>query len=85
MLLVRQYRHPVGYKLLEPPAGLLDVQGEQYRWAPSAELWEETATKARRLADPGRCVHLARSDQRGGPDLPGPRPVARRRVLRTPP
>ncbi|NIK57599.1 NUDIX domain-containing protein [Kribbella shirazensis] len=46
MLLVRQYRHPVGYKLLEAPAGLLDVQGEQYRLGGERELWEETATKA---------------------------------------
>ena len=46
MLLVRQYRHPVGFKLLEPPAGLLDVQGEQYRLGAERELWEETATKA---------------------------------------
>ncbi|MDX2971443.1 NUDIX hydrolase [Kribbella solani] len=46
MLLVRQYRHPVGYKLLEAPAGLLDVQGEQYRLGAERELWEESATKA---------------------------------------
>ena len=46
MLLVRQYRHPVGYRLLEPPAGLLDVQGEPYRLGGERELWEETATKA---------------------------------------
>lgn len=46
MLLVRQYRHPVGYRLLEPPAGLLDVQGEQYRLGGERELWEETGTKA---------------------------------------
>jgi ADP-ribose pyrophosphatase len=46
MLLVRQYRHPVGYRLLEPPAGLLDVQGEDYRAAAERELWEEAATKA---------------------------------------
>jgi 8-oxo-dGTP pyrophosphatase MutT (NUDIX family) len=46
MLLVRQYRHPVGYRLLEPPAGLLDVQGEQYRLSGERELWEETGTKA---------------------------------------
>ena len=46
MLLVRQYRHPVGYRLLEPPAGLLDVQGEQYRSGAERELWEETGTKA---------------------------------------
>ncbi|TDO35603.1 ADP-ribose pyrophosphatase [Kribbella sp. VKM Ac-2527] len=46
MLLVRQYRHPVGYRLLEPPAGLLDVQGEAYRIGAERELWEEAATKA---------------------------------------
>jgi 8-oxo-dGTP pyrophosphatase MutT (NUDIX family) len=46
MLLVRQYRHPVGYRLLEPPAGLLDVQGEQYQLGGERELWEETGTKA---------------------------------------
>lgn len=46
MLLVRQYRHPVGHRLLEPPAGLLDVQGEAYRLGAERELWEEAATKA---------------------------------------
>jgi ADP-ribose pyrophosphatase len=46
MLLVRQYRHPVGYRLLEPPAGLLDIQGEDYRVAAERELWEEAAAKA---------------------------------------
>ncbi|QNE17871.1 NUDIX hydrolase [Kribbella qitaiheensis] len=46
MLLVRQYRHPVGYRLLEPPAGLLDVAGEDYRIGAERELWEEAATKA---------------------------------------
>lgn len=46
MLLVRQYRHPVGFRLLEPPAGLLDVAGEDYRIGAERELWEEAATKA---------------------------------------
>jgi 8-oxo-dGTP pyrophosphatase MutT (NUDIX family) len=46
MLLVRQYRHPVGYRLLEPPAGLLDVAGEDYRAAAERELWEEAGMKA---------------------------------------
>lgn len=46
MLLVRQYRHPVGYRLIEPPAGLLDVAGEDYHLGGVRELWEETATKA---------------------------------------
>ncbi|MFC0627260.1 NUDIX domain-containing protein [Kribbella deserti] len=46
MLLVRQYRHPVRHRLLEPPAGLLDIQGEDYRVGAERELWEEAATKA---------------------------------------
>jgi 8-oxo-dGDP phosphatase len=46
MLLVRQYRHPIRHRLFEPPAGLLDVQGENYRVAAERELWEEAATKA---------------------------------------
>jgi 8-oxo-dGTP pyrophosphatase MutT (NUDIX family) len=46
MLLVRQYRHPVGYRLLEPPAGLLDVAGEDYRVGAERELWEEAGMKA---------------------------------------
>lgn len=46
MLLVRQYRHPVRHRLLEPPAGLLDVAGEDLRVAAERELWEETGMKA---------------------------------------
>jgi 8-oxo-dGDP phosphatase len=46
MLLVRQYRHPVRHRLLEPPAGILDIAGENYRIAAERELWEEAATKA---------------------------------------
>jgi 8-oxo-dGDP phosphatase len=46
MLLVRQYRHPVRHRLLEPPAGLLDVAGEDYRAAAERELWEEAGMKA---------------------------------------
>ena len=29
VLLIRQYRHPVAMALFEPPAGLLDIPGEQ--------------------------------------------------------
>lgn len=28
VVVVRQYRHPVGFRLVEPPAGLLDADGE---------------------------------------------------------
>lgn len=39
--LVHQYRHPVRRELWEPPAGLLDVKGEDPLTAAKRELWEE--------------------------------------------
>lgn len=42
VLMVRQYRHPVGRYLLEIPAGLLDVPGEDVAEAGRRELIEET-------------------------------------------
>ena len=47
MLLVRQYRHPVGQRLYEPPAGLLDIEGEDYLAAAQRELYEEGHVRAR--------------------------------------
>ncbi|WP_307844478.1 NUDIX hydrolase [Actinotalea solisilvae] len=41
VLLLRQYRHPVRSALWEPPAGLLDVPGEDLRDAAARELAEE--------------------------------------------
>jgi len=41
VLLVRQYRHPVGAELWELPAGLLDVPGEPHVAAAARELAEE--------------------------------------------
>lgn len=41
ILLLRQYRHPVGRELWEPPAGLLDVEGEDLVVAAARELAEE--------------------------------------------
>jgi ADP-ribose pyrophosphatase len=41
VLLVRQYRHPVGMQLWEIPAGLLDVDGEPPLDAAARELAEE--------------------------------------------
>jgi len=41
VLLLRQYRHPVGQELWEPPAGLLDVPGEALQAAAARELAEE--------------------------------------------
>ena len=55
VLLVSQYRHPVGHRLLEPPAGLLDVEGEDYLGAAQRELAEEGHVRAadwRVLVDP---------------------------------
>ncbi|UCN13262.1 NUDIX hydrolase [Cellulomonas iranensis] len=41
VLLLRQYRHPVRHELWEPPAGLLDVEGEDPVAAAARELAEE--------------------------------------------
>lgn len=46
VVLVRQYRHPVGHLLLEPPAGLLDVPGEDWQVAAARELAEEVGLQA---------------------------------------
>ena len=48
VLLVYQYRHPVGAYLWELPAGLLDRPGEPALDAAQRELAEETGTAARR-------------------------------------
>lgn len=78
---VRQYRHPVGHKLVEPPAGLLDVDGEDPLPAAQRELAEEAELAASEwhvLVDqfnsPGCCqenlrIYLARGLSRvGRPD-----------------
>jgi ADP-ribose pyrophosphatase len=44
--LVRQYRHPVRHRLIEPPAGLLDKDGEDYLMAAQRELAEEVGLAA---------------------------------------
>lgn len=41
VLLVHQYRHPVGHRLFELPAGLLDVAGEDPLVGAARELAEE--------------------------------------------
>ena len=54
VLLLRQYRHAVRRELWEPPAGLLDVDGEDARDAAARELAEEadlTATRWDVLVD----------------------------------
>lgn len=46
VLLLRQYRHPVRHYLWEPPAGLLDVDGEDALTTARRELAEEADLKA---------------------------------------
>jgi ADP-ribose pyrophosphatase len=82
VLLIRQYRHPVGQWLFEPPAGLLDEPGEPEWQTAARELAEEAGLAADRwhvLVDlfmsPGGSseairVYLARSLH----ELPGGRP-----------
>lgn len=43
---VHQYRHPVGYRLVEPPAGILDIAGELGVVAAQRELAEEAQLAA---------------------------------------
>jgi len=52
LLLVRQYRHPVRSYLWEPPAGLLDVAGED----PWAAARRELAEEAHLIADQWRVL-----------------------------
>ena len=47
-LLIRQYRHPVGFREWEIPAGLLDVPGEDPLEAAQRELAEEADLTAER-------------------------------------
>ncbi|MBF6277629.1 MULTISPECIES: NUDIX hydrolase [Nocardia] len=47
VVLINQYRHPIGRRLLELPAGLLDQAGEDPLAAAQRELAEETGLAAR--------------------------------------
>ncbi|NKY60984.1 NUDIX domain-containing protein [Nocardia flavorosea] len=47
VVLIRQYRHPLGERLLELPAGLIDIAGEDPLAAAQRELAEETGLAAR--------------------------------------
>jgi len=50
VLLIQQYRQPVGASLWELPAGLLDLAGEDPRLAAERELAEEAFVRAREWA-----------------------------------
>ncbi|PZO97742.1 MAG: ADP-ribose pyrophosphatase, partial [Dermacoccus nishinomiyaensis] len=49
VLVIRQYRHPIGAQEWEIPAGLLDVDGEPPHEAALRELYEEADLRAGRL------------------------------------
>jgi ADP-ribose pyrophosphatase len=82
VLLIRQYRHPIAMLVFEPPAGLLDVEGEPPAVTAARELAEEAGFQAETwysLVDfynsPGGSseairVYLAR----GLTEIPGGRP-----------
>lgn len=46
IVVVHQYRHPVGFRMIEPPAGLLDQEGEDPLLAAQRELAEEAGLAA---------------------------------------
>lgn len=46
VVVVRQYRHPVGFQLIEPPAGLLDATDDSWLGAAQRELAEEAMLAA---------------------------------------
>lgn len=67
VLVVSQYRHPVGYRLTELPAGLRDVEGEPPAMTAQRELYEEGHVRAADwrvltdvLSSPGMCDEAVR-------------------------
>lgn len=46
VLVIHQYRHPVGYRLVELPAGIRDVDGEPAEDTAARELYEEGHVRA---------------------------------------
>lgn len=81
VVLIHQYRHPVGRRLWELPAGLLDVAGEEPLAAAQRELAEEVGLAAARwsvlvdlVASPGftdEAVRVYLADGLSSVDRPG--------------
>jgi ADP-ribose pyrophosphatase len=69
ILMIRQYRHPVGGYLFELPAGLRDVDGEH----PLITAQRELAEEGGRLVGAGRLLQLPGRFDRGVPLLSGAR------------
>lgn len=61
LLMVRQYRYPIGQELLELPAGKIDP-GETPLQCAARELQEETGYKAEKLTELGRVYPAAAYD-----------------------
>ena len=93
VLMIRQYRHPVGYQLWEIPAGLRDAAGEPPLETARRELFEETGYRARDwhvlidyFTSPGYSterlrIYLARAVEQAKDDpAHGLRPPRRREV-----
>jgi 8-oxo-dGTP pyrophosphatase MutT (NUDIX family) len=59
VVLLRQYRHPLGRYLIEIPAGKLDRDGEEARRTAARELVEETGLRAERLEPLGSFCNSA--------------------------
>ena len=73
VLLVQQYRHPVSALLWEPPAGLLDVAGEEPLAAAQRELFEEAGYRAARWSVLLDVFMSPGGSSEVGSDLPRPR------------
>jgi ADP-ribose pyrophosphatase len=78
VLMIRQYRHPVGYELWEIPAGLRDAGGESPLRTAQRELLEETGYRAREwhtlvdyFTSPGFSTERIRVFLARGPELVG--------------
>ena len=74
VLMIRQYRHPVGRLLWEIPAGLRDVAGEPLHATARARAARGDRVPGGAVAGAGRLLLVAGDQHRADPDLPRPRP-----------
>ena len=72
VVLVRQFRPPVRDDLLEVPAGLLDIEGEDARTCAERELFEETGYRQRGRGLPRGDVPVAGVHRRVHASVLGP-------------
>ena len=82
IVMVYQYRHPVGRRLWELPAGLLDMGGEPPHITAARELEEEAGLSAARLARPRRSRQRTGLQRRERAGVPRHRPVRCRQARR---